>query len=142
MTHNLEIKILLSKKGGDRFRCGGEKDTDEEKADEGGRGKEGDCRKFSVHTNVSPWGERPSKLQISTQSRNSEKLDCTKAYKLTSRILYHGILLHITYLFLIVISRLTCNSLLKPSEVLNVKISSASLVYIYYVFRPILVIFR
>jgi hypothetical protein len=36
-------------------------------------------------------------------------------------ILYRGIQLHITYLFLLVISRLACNLLSKPLKVLNVK---------------------
>lgn len=53
LTHNLEIKSLLSKEEGDGLGGGGE-DTEEEKANEEGRGKEGEWSKLSIHTNVSP----------------------------------------------------------------------------------------
>jgi hypothetical protein len=41
-----------------------------------------------------------------------------------------------TYLFLLVIIRLTCSLFCEAFIVLNVKISSASLVYAHYMFRP------
>jgi hypothetical protein len=58
---------------------------------------------------------------------------------------YHNnrsILLHATYLFLLVTRRLTCNLLFKTFKSFKLKISSTSLVYAQYMFRPTLVIFR
>jgi hypothetical protein len=93
---------------------GGEKNTEEEKANEEERGKEGDWHKFSVHTNVSPWGERLSKLKISTQSRNSirgVRLHQSLQINVQNTVLWHSVAHH---LFIPDNhSRLTCSSLFK-----------------------------
>jgi hypothetical protein len=53
-------------------------------------------------------------------------------------ILYRDILFHVTYLFLLLIIRLMCNLFFKNLKNLNVIISSTSLVYAHYKFRPTL----
>jgi hypothetical protein len=88
-------------------------------------------------------------LQTSDSYSGAETLislpnQCTLLHKTehittSTSILYHSILLHITYLFLLVIICLTNNLFLK---ILKVKISSTSLVYEHYMFQPTLVIFR
>jgi hypothetical protein len=63
------------------------------------------------------------------------------ATALHATIFHRSILLYITYLFLLIINRLTFNLLFKTSKILNFKISCTSQVHAHYMFRSILVIF-